>query len=190
MPDPPTNTFPDEFLNPRSMITPGVAGSITMLITNTLGKQFDLPPNYTGLVLSCLIGLIVFRAVKIPHLGERVLYYIINSLIIFSVAVGTNQAGVGAAKSLSAAGREAQKFAMYSPLFVNWLDGTVPQKQKLLGEVNQMSEAESKRVAETIGFSMGDYSLFSSKELLNRFVKSARSADELKEKEKVIKSPP
>jgi len=44
----PTDAFA-EFLNPNSMITPGAAGAITMVITNTLCQQFaQLPLNYTG----------------------------------------------------------------------------------------------------------------------------------------------
>lgn len=89
---------PSEFLNPKSMITPGVAGGLTMLITNALGSQFDLPGSWTSLTLSFLFGLLVFGATTIPVI-QRVLFYVINSLIIFSVAVGTNGAGRDIRKS-------------------------------------------------------------------------------------------
>jgi hypothetical protein len=78
-----------EFLNPNSMITPGAAGAITMMITNTLCLQFaDLPPSVTGLALSFLFGAIVFGYGA--SIGARLAYYVINSLIIFTVAMGSN----------------------------------------------------------------------------------------------------
>jgi hypothetical protein len=80
-----------EFLNPKSMVTPGVAGGLTMLITNALAKQFDLPGNWTSLMVSFLFGLLVFGAAL--SIAQRLVFYVINSLIIFSVAVGANSAG-------------------------------------------------------------------------------------------------
>jgi hypothetical protein len=83
-----------EFLNPNSMITPGAAGAFTMVITNTLCQQFvQLPLNYTGLTVSFLFGAVVFGyGASLP---ARVMYYAINSLIIFVVAMGSNAVGVG-----------------------------------------------------------------------------------------------
>ena len=49
----------NDFLNPESMITPGVAGGITMTITNTLTSQFSLPGRWTALAISFLRGLLV-----------------------------------------------------------------------------------------------------------------------------------
>jgi hypothetical protein len=51
-----------DFANPRSMITPGVAGAITVFITNAVGTQFSLPLNRVGLAISFLLGLIVFTS--------------------------------------------------------------------------------------------------------------------------------
>ena len=85
-----------EFLNPKSMTTPGAAGALTMLITNVLGAQFGLQRNYTGLIVSFLLGLIVFKAAHLSVLA-RVAYYVLNSLIIFAVALGTN--GAAASKT-------------------------------------------------------------------------------------------
>jgi len=79
------------------MITPGAAGAFTMVITNTLCQQFvQLPLNYTGLTVSFLFGAVVFGyGASIP---ARVMYYAINSLIIFVVAMGSNAVGVGLEK--------------------------------------------------------------------------------------------
>ena len=86
----------DEFLQPKAMLTPGIAGGITMLIANTLWVAFSLPPRWTSLVLSFVLGLLVFVAKGggVP-LWQRAVYYLLNSLIIFSVSIGTNYAGVG-----------------------------------------------------------------------------------------------
>ena len=92
----PSNPLSD-FLNPNSMITPGAAGAFTMMITNTLCQQFaNLPLGVTGLLVSFLFGAVVFGAgVSIP---ARMMYYVINSLIIFTVAMGSNAIGDQAAE--------------------------------------------------------------------------------------------
>jgi amino acid permease len=75
------------------MITPGAAGAFTMVITNTLCQQFtQLPPNYTGLVVSFVFGSVVFGYGA--SLLSRVVYFVINSLIIFVVAAGSSAVGV------------------------------------------------------------------------------------------------
>jgi large-conductance mechanosensitive channel len=82
-----------EFLNPNSMITPGAAGAFTMVITNTLCQQFgQLPLNYTGLAVSFVFGAVVFGYGA--SLVSRMVYFVINSLIIFVVANGSNAIGV------------------------------------------------------------------------------------------------
>ena len=82
-----------EFLNPNSMITPGAAGAFTMVITNTLCQQFaQLPLNYTGLAVSFMFGAVVFGYGA--SIMTRVAYFVINSLIIFVVANGSNAIGV------------------------------------------------------------------------------------------------
>jgi hypothetical protein len=82
----------DEFLNPKSMLTPGVAGALSVMITGSLVSQFGLPGSWTALVISFLIGTIVWLNQQVPIL-QRILFYVLNSLVIFSVAVGVNEAG-------------------------------------------------------------------------------------------------
>ncbi|MCK5052290.1 MAG: hypothetical protein KAS53_11250 [Candidatus Cloacimonetes bacterium] len=77
-----------DFLNPESMITPGLAGSITFALTNALTMQLNLPVRWTGIVISFMLGTIVFKAKKLPIWNKLVLY-ILNSLIIFAFATGT-----------------------------------------------------------------------------------------------------
>ena len=85
----------ESFLNPQSMLTPGVAGALTMMIANVLAIQFAMPRAWTGLGLSFLFGLLVF--VSGITLFLRIIYYVINSLIIFCVAIGSNTVGLATA---------------------------------------------------------------------------------------------
>lgn len=81
-----------DFVNPRSMLTPGVAGSLVMLIANTLWVQFIVPQKWSALLLSFL--LIIPIVIKYPtSLFEKIIYFIFNGLIIFALAINTNFAG-------------------------------------------------------------------------------------------------
>jgi hypothetical protein len=82
----------EDFLEPRSMVTPGALGAVAMAATNAFCSNFSfLSPGYVGLALAFAFG---FTAVikKAPYL-ERALFYVLNSIIIFSVAFGSNQVG-------------------------------------------------------------------------------------------------
>jgi len=63
-------------------MTPGVAGAITMTISNTMWMQFGLQQRWCALALSFAFGALVFAATRIP-LWQRAVYYVLNSLIIF-----------------------------------------------------------------------------------------------------------
>jgi hypothetical protein len=82
-----------DFLTPEAMLTPGVAGSLTMMITNALATNFNMPRAWLGLVLSFVFGLLVLVAAK--GLVQKAVFYVLNSLVIFCVAVGAN--GIGTA---------------------------------------------------------------------------------------------
>ncbi len=103
----------EEFLQPKAMLTPGIAGGVTMLIANALWVAFSLPPRWTSLV---------FVATRVP-LWQRAVYYLLNSLIIFSVSIGTNYVGVGLthppAQQSNAMQPSARRF------FGDWLRDTV-----------------------------------------------------------------
>lgn len=97
----------EEFLKPESMVTPGVAGAMTMGITNALSAQFNIlapGPAYVGLAISFLFGLCVFsnKEMRVP---TKLAFWVLNSLIIFMVAAGSNSVGreaSGAAATRSA----------------------------------------------------------------------------------------
>jgi SPOR domain len=84
----------DAFLQPESMVTPGALGALVMLITNSLAPLIELDRRWIGLLLAFVFGSIAI--VKASSIIQKSLFYIINSLIIFSVAAGTNQVGLAA----------------------------------------------------------------------------------------------
>jgi hypothetical protein len=84
-----------DFVGQRSMLTPAIAGAITTLMTATLSTQFGLPANWTGLAISLGLAFTLLASQKIS-IGQRLGLGIINGLVIFSVALGANTAGVAA----------------------------------------------------------------------------------------------
>ena len=90
----------EEFLNPNSMLTPGVAGGAIMMITNTVCSHFHLPGKWVALALSFIVGLLVVMNLTLP-IWKRGVYYALNSLIIFSMAAGSNVIGAGASADTS-----------------------------------------------------------------------------------------
>ena len=87
--------YVNEFFSARSMLTPGIAGATTMMITSSLVAAFHLPGSYVALAISLVLGLITMsdESLKLP---ERTIYYVLNSLVIFSMAFGLNAAGAEA----------------------------------------------------------------------------------------------
>ncbi len=115
-----------EFLNSKSMLTPGAAGATTTLITGTLVSQFGLPGNWTGLATSFLIGLIVWADKSLPVV-QRLFVYVVSSMVIFSVAIGLNEAGRAATQPKQPPGyqtrevpREAPPQKEAKPFFQSW----------------------------------------------------------------------
>ena len=83
-----------QFLTPEAMLTPGIAGSLTMMITNALAINFSMPRAWLGLTLSFIFGLLVLVGSK--SFLQKAVFYILNSLVIFCVAVGANGIGQNA----------------------------------------------------------------------------------------------
>ena len=87
----------NEFLNPKSMLTPGVAGGLIMLLTNALCSYFpEIQPRYVAIILSFVIGALMLSASKMKA-WERGAYWVVNSLIIFSMGVGATNIGANIA---------------------------------------------------------------------------------------------
>ncbi|MHC8357022.1 hypothetical protein ACYZTL_17775 [Pseudomonas sp. LB3P81] len=177
----------DEFLNPKSMLTPGIAGSLTMLFTNALVSNFDAPPNYTGLFISFLFGLLVFAATA-TVLWQRFVFFVLNSLFIFSFALGTNQVGVTASKKTDAIA-QASTQSTWSPddnkgkqaFFANWLDGTVPQRKQLISTVHELDTGAAKRTLEALGAQSAELvSPRAALEIRASFSRSSEQVDQIK----------
>jgi hypothetical protein len=97
--DPSENSAIAQFLTPEAMLTPGVAGSLTMMITNALALNFAMPRAWVGLSLSFVFGLLVL--VTSRSVLQKTVFYILNSLVIFCVAAGANGLGAGSAPRVS-----------------------------------------------------------------------------------------
>lgn len=92
-PPPDRNTLNlSDFLNPRSMLTPGVAGSMVMLIANTLWVQFMIPQKWSALTLSFLLIIPILMKFS-ASIFEDLIYFVFNGLIVFALAVNTNFVG-------------------------------------------------------------------------------------------------
>ena len=100
-------TTVEDFFNSKSMLTPGVAGLTTTMITGTLANIFELPGAMTGLVVSFVVGLLVWFDTNTVW-QKRLLLYVINSFVIFTVATGINQAGVAATREPAKSGYQSR----------------------------------------------------------------------------------
>jgi hypothetical protein len=87
----------DDFLNSKSMITPGVAGGVVTLVAATLSSQFGWPAKWIAIVASLLIALLIFFADQAGKMIARAIVLLLNTVIIFSVAVGANASAMTAA---------------------------------------------------------------------------------------------
>jgi len=106
----------NEFLNPKSMLTPGAAGALMMLIANSVCRVFpEVEFRYAALALSFAIGLLVFKAIAIG-LGEKAFYWVLNSLIISATGVGASNIGANLESSKRA---EARTLDLVSRLLIS-----------------------------------------------------------------------
>jgi hypothetical protein len=80
----------NEFLNSKSMLTPTIAGSLDMVITNGICYSFqEVPIRIVALIFSFLLGLVVFADKDVNNVLSKIVLYIINSFLIFATAMGT-----------------------------------------------------------------------------------------------------
>ena len=86
---PPVPKIPDAFLSPTGSLTPAAAGAVVLIITNALGLTLGLPRFTTALVLSAIIGALIVARFK-ASLATKAGYWIVNSLTIYAVAMGSN----------------------------------------------------------------------------------------------------
>ena len=111
-----------DFLNPKSMVTPGAAGATMMFLVNGLSVPFpELPARYAALALSLVIGAIAFKAVKLTMV-ERGIYWVLNSLVIFVVGFGANSLGREAGANPAAPNASAS-----APIFASLISSAYAQ---------------------------------------------------------------
>jgi len=78
-----------EFLSPTSVLTPSAAGGLIVTIALPLADGFDLSFKLVALIVSFLLGLLIVLSGREPMTRSvRLLYVVLNSLIIFSVSLG------------------------------------------------------------------------------------------------------
>lgn len=170
----------DEFLNPKSMLTPGICGGLTTLITGVLTQQFGLLPNYTGLATSFLFGLlVVFGTTSVIPAWQKCIYLCLNSLVIFSVAMGANQAGLRVAESQPRPKPppNTSSASLPTPFFSNWLDGTASKRAQLVAQVGNVDDANAKKALHVLNLATSNAN--SPKDTLAWYAASARTSDEV-----------
>jgi hypothetical protein len=84
----------EEFVSPKSMITPTVAGAAATVISAALFTNLRVQPGISLLLMSFLLATIVayskeFKSPKLPA-WLKVVLYVLNALLIFANATGTN----------------------------------------------------------------------------------------------------
>lgn len=119
----------DQFLQPQSMVTPGVLGTVAMFGTNALCEAFPgAAPVQVALGLSFFFGIVTI--VKTSTLAEKAVYYVVNSLIILSMAFGTNSIGRTTARQVSSLDLPVSvaSFHLISPAYAQTRDGSKVQE--------------------------------------------------------------
>jgi hypothetical protein len=142
----------NEFLNPKSMLTPGVAGSLMMFLVNGIGVQFpELPMRYLALFLSFLIGSIVwFSDIRgRAPMAQKGIYWVLNSLVIFVVGFGT--ANLAADASSGAPPKTPHALNLLSPTSAH-ADQTAPTRAQVQALTDKLARerAENERLKEEL----------------------------------------
>lgn len=143
-------TVLEKFLTPEAMLTPGVAGSMSMMIANSLQHQFNLPNGWSVLILSFVCGTLVWA--KDGPLLKRSALYVLNSLVIFCTAVGAitlGATGAGSSSSRAQLGTLSLIESAYaqsaSDLQAQYLN-LASQKDALLGKLKATSDRTSAEI--------------------------------------------
>lgn len=88
----------DDFLTASPSLTPLTAGATTTTITGTLVSQFNLPGSWVAIVTCIILSSLVKMKPGLSYY-QRAIFYLINAITIFTVAMGLNAAGIAATKS-------------------------------------------------------------------------------------------
>jgi hypothetical protein len=74
------------------MLTPGIAGTAAMGIANALSSAFEIRPEITALVISFLLSSTAIASGSLAR-WQRLVFFLLNGLVIFSVSIGADAAG-------------------------------------------------------------------------------------------------
>ena len=143
----------NEFLNPKSMFTPGVAGSFVMMLANTLCAVFpELGFRYVVVIASFLVALALQASSKLGF-TNRALFWVLNSLVIFTVGVGASNTAANLASPPPAArhaDQDAPSWSAIADLLVPAaLAADEPDEAKLREEVERLRRENEQLRAET-----------------------------------------
>jgi hypothetical protein len=121
-----------EFINPKSMLTPGAAGAVVMFLVNGIAFSFpEIPSRYIALFLSFLIGAVLIwfsETTERRSILKKALYWVLNSLVIFVVGFGTTNLAADVTEGRLKAGiNQAQLFPFVSSAFAENDSAKVPQ---------------------------------------------------------------
>ncbi|MGE4551977.1 MAG: hypothetical protein AB7D57_02630 [Desulfovibrionaceae bacterium] len=77
------------FLQPQSMLTPGIAGALVLTISLPVTACIGIKFNWVALALSFLIAILIIQQGKIKSLSlQGISYTVLNALIIFASCTG------------------------------------------------------------------------------------------------------
>lgn len=128
-----TNT--QEFVNPKSMITPGFAAASVATIAGALFSMLGIAMAASLVALSFFFGGVVFHSKEFAEMKRwgKGFFYILNSLIIFGMATGTHSLldrgtraparGVGLSIVTTAFAQAEQSIPVFKqerPFFYDW----------------------------------------------------------------------
>lgn len=84
----------EEFVNPKSMITPGAAAAVVATVAGAIFSMFGLQLPFALLFCSLFVGAVVFFSREFADPGMKMhvksFFYVLNSLLIFAMATGTH----------------------------------------------------------------------------------------------------
>jgi hypothetical protein len=109
----------EEFVNPKSMLTPAFAAALTAAVAGALFKGFGLAVPLGSIAVSFLICVVIFESKEFKDGATSKLIkgvlYVLNSLIVFAMATG--------ATAVMAGESEDVQLIQQRPYFYNWTQG-------------------------------------------------------------------
>lgn len=103
-----------DFLNAKATLTPGAAGAVIIGISTTCQNAFNVPAQWTAIVLSLCVALLVVGVTE-SRWWQKIILTVFNALVIFTIAFAGNQAGARLDQPASAKGTHAALYDRENP---------------------------------------------------------------------------